>query len=240
MGLTEPALYDGDEDARAHCSLGDPRRAHATAARARLDAARLSAAPFVPFADGFPTPSGQARVLLRSARRDDGPRPAARLHAAGRGGAGDGHPLALIAPASPLVPELDVRQQARPDGARPAARAIELHPEDAARARAARRRPGPRLQRPRRASRARSRCRDRVRPGVVARTKGHWLKHVRGGANVNATVDERDADMGGGAVFHDNRVEVEPVRRVRNGGQVRGSVRAAAASSPGCGYVSFI
>ena len=26
---------------------------------------------------------------------------------------------------------------------------------------------------------------------------------------VNATVDERDADMGGGAVFHDNRVEIE-------------------------------
>ena len=50
---------------------------------------------------------------------------------------------------------------------------------------------------------------DSVRPGVIASTKGHWLKHVRGGANVNATVEERDADMGGGAIFHDNRVEVE-------------------------------
>jgi anaerobic selenocysteine-containing dehydrogenase len=29
------------------------------------------------------------------------------------------------------------------------------------------------------------------------------------GATVNVTVDERDADMGGGAVFHDNRVEIE-------------------------------
>ena len=28
-------------------------------------------------------------------------------------------------------------------------------------------------------------------------------------ATGNATVDERDADMGGGAVFHDNRVEIE-------------------------------
>ena len=56
---------------------------------------------------------------------------------------------------------------------------------------------------------------DRVRPGVVASTKGHWLKHVRGGANVNATVEERDADMGGGAVFHDNRVEVEALERPR-------------------------
>jgi len=50
---------------------------------------------------------------------------------------------------------------------------------------------------------------DRVRPGVIASTKGYWLKHVRGGANVNATVEERDADMAGGAIFHDNRVDVE-------------------------------
>src|SRR4029079_13492532 len=33
---------------------------------------------------------------------------------------------------------------------------------------------------------------DRVRPGVIASTKGHWLKNVRGGANVHATLDERD------------------------------------------------
>jgi anaerobic selenocysteine-containing dehydrogenase len=54
---------------------------------------------------------------------------------------------------------------------------------------------------------------DRVRPGVVTSTKGHWLKNVRGGANANATVEERDSDMGGGAVFHDNRVEVSPVAK---------------------------
>ncbi len=67
---------------------------------------------------------------------------------------------------------------------------------------------------------------DRVRPGVVASTKGHWLKHVRGGANINATVDERDADMGGGAVFHDNHVEVTAV----DGGRLRGEPPAAAYS----------
>src|SRR5262249_56486045 len=49
----------------------------------------------------------------------------------------------------------------------------------------------------------------RVRPGVVASTKGRWPGRSKDGANVNATVDERDSDMGGGAVFHDNRVEVE-------------------------------
>ena len=50
---------------------------------------------------------------------------------------------------------------------------------------------------------------DRVRRGVVASTKGRWPRFVTGGATVNATVDERDSDMGGGAVFHDNRVEIE-------------------------------
>jgi anaerobic selenocysteine-containing dehydrogenase len=49
---------------------------------------------------------------------------------------------------------------------------------------------------------------EAVRPGVVAASKGYWPKRVAGAANANATVAERDSDMGGGAVFHDNRVEV--------------------------------
>ena len=49
---------------------------------------------------------------------------------------------------------------------------------------------------------------DRVPAGVAAGVKGFWPKRVPGGANANATVAERDSDMGGGAVFHDNRVEV--------------------------------
>lgn len=48
---------------------------------------------------------------------------------------------------------------------------------------------------------------DQVRAGVLATTKGGWLKHIAG-SNLNATVDERDADLGGGSVFSDNRVGV--------------------------------
>ena len=44
-----------------------------------------------------------------------------------------------------------------------------------------------------------------LREGNVAR---FWPKRAAGAANANATVAERDSDMGGGAVFHDNRVEV--------------------------------
>ena len=50
---------------------------------------------------------------------------------------------------------------------------------------------------------------DRVRPGLATGTKGHWPKLSPGGRNIAATVAERDADMGYGAVYHDNRVEVE-------------------------------
>ena len=52
---------------------------------------------------------------------------------------------------------------------------------------------------------------DRVRPGVVAAPKGRWPRDSKDGATVNATVDERDAGMGGGAVYHDNRVGVDKV-----------------------------
>lgn len=46
-----------------------------------------------------------------------------------------------------------------------------------------------------------------VQPGVLSTTKGHWLK-LSEGATLNSTVDERDADLGGGSVFSDNRVDV--------------------------------
>jgi len=52
-----------------------------------------------------------------------------------------------------------------------------------------------------------------VPPGVVAGTKGWWASGVEGRANVNAAVAEGDSDMGGGALFSDNRVRVEQLSR---------------------------
>ena len=46
---------------------------------------------------------------------------------------------------------------------------------------------------------------DDVRVGVAATTKGWWRM------GINRTVAERDADMGRGAVYHDNRVRIRPV-----------------------------
>jgi len=50
---------------------------------------------------------------------------------------------------------------------------------------------------------------DRVPPGLASGSKGHWPKLNPGGTSIAATVMEKDADMGAGALFHDNRVEVE-------------------------------
>jgi anaerobic selenocysteine-containing dehydrogenase len=52
---------------------------------------------------------------------------------------------------------------------------------------------------------------ERIRPGVVASTKGRWPGLSKAGATINATVDARDSDMGGGALYHDNRVRVDKV-----------------------------
>ena len=52
---------------------------------------------------------------------------------------------------------------------------------------------------------------DAVRPGVIMSHKGYWPKLLKSRTNANVTVAERDADMGQGAVYHDNRVQVERV-----------------------------
>jgi anaerobic selenocysteine-containing dehydrogenase len=159
----------------------------------------------VPFADGFDTPSGKLEFLSESAGRDGfDPLPTYTPPLEAAGGEG----LALIAPASHwflnTIFANDPTARRRSGGPR-----VRVHPEDAA-ARGLRAGERARVHNARGEFAAEVEISDAVRPGVVASTKGHWLKHV-GGANANATVEERDADMGAGAVFHDNRVEVEPI-----------------------------
>jgi anaerobic selenocysteine-containing dehydrogenase len=213
MDLDEPSLYDSDEQLiRTMLASGDPSLDGITYERLVEEGwVRLNyAKPFVPFTGGFPTPSGKLEFVSERAAADGydvvtGYTPP--KEAASRSG------LALIAPAShwflnstfanhPLLRE-------RAGGPR-----IEIHPDDAAE-RGLVTGDEARVFNERGEFIALVEVSDRVRPGVIASTKGHWLKHVRGGANVNATVDERDADMGRGAVFHDNRVEVEAVTAVR-------------------------
>ena len=56
--------------------------------------------------------------------------------------------------------------------------------------------------------RARVHLSGAVRPGVAVATGIYWRKHVHGAANANATTPSALTDMGGGATFFDNLVEV--------------------------------
>jgi anaerobic selenocysteine-containing dehydrogenase len=49
---------------------------------------------------------------------------------------------------------------------------------------------------------------DRVRPGVVSAPSVWWNKLSPGGRNVNSTTSEEVTDLGGGATFYDNLVDV--------------------------------
>jgi anaerobic selenocysteine-containing dehydrogenase len=51
---------------------------------------------------------------------------------------------------------------------------------------------------------------DRVRPGVVAAPSVWWGKLTSDGTNANETTSQAVTDLGGGATFFDNRVEVAP------------------------------
>jgi anaerobic selenocysteine-containing dehydrogenase len=213
LGVTEPSVYDRDDDlARAVLASPDSALAGITLEGLKAEGWRRLEVPvpFVPFADGFPTPSGRLQFLSPAmAEAGLDPLPTYTPPAEASEGGTDlarRFPLALIAPASHYllnsmfanVPELE-RRQGPP--------AIALHPVDAL-ARGLREGDVARVYNDRGEFRARVRVSDAVRPGVAAATKGFWPKRVAGAANANATVAERDADMGGGAVFHDNRVEV--------------------------------
>ncbi len=54
---------------------------------------------------------------------------------------------------------------------------------------------------------------DAVRPGVVVSRGLWWGRNSPGGQGVNATTPQRLADMGGGATFFSNLVEVRPCAR---------------------------
>jgi anaerobic selenocysteine-containing dehydrogenase len=213
MGLTEPALFDSDEDLARQALSGD----HPSLAGITLETLRARGSmrltypdPFVPFATGFPTPSG--RLEFVSARMAEAGLPAVAgytppYEAVDEAPARAEYPLALVTPADHYFLNsifANVPGQQRRGGGP----ALFIHPEDAA----------PlgvgsgdevRVANARGAFRAIADVTDRVRRGVVASPKGRWPRHAEDGATVNATVVERDSDMGGGAVFHDNRVRVE-------------------------------
>ena len=220
MRLDIPCLYDSDEEiARQILDTVHPSLEGITLeALKERGWMRLNYPdPFVPFSHGFPTPSGKLEFIserMAVAGLDPlaGYTPSYETAQRHTPLAGQ-YPLALIAAANHyFINSVFANVPAQMKRAGPPI--VRIHPEDAA---------------PRRLETgdevnvfndrgsfiAVAEITDSVRKGVVASTKGMWPRYATGGATVNATVDERYSDMGAGAVFHDNRVEVEKVSRLR-------------------------
>src|SRR5579859_1670381 len=167
--------------------------------------------PFVPFAEFFPTPSGKLE-FVSDRMAQAGLDPVAGYvpsHETPDAARAREYPLSLVTPAEHYflnstfagVP----RQRDRAGGA-----TLVIHPDDAA-PRGIASGDEVRVGNARGSFVARAEVNDRVRPGVVASTKGRWPGTSKGGRTINATVSDRDADMGTGAVYHDNRVRVDKV-----------------------------
>jgi anaerobic selenocysteine-containing dehydrogenase len=218
MRLDVPALYDSDETiARQILESGHPSLAGITFEELKARGwMRLNYPdPFVPFANSFPSRSGKLefisdRMAVAGLDPVAGYTPSHETSQRDTALARD-YPLALITPADHYFLNsifANVARQQRRSGVT----TLVIHPDDAASRQIA---PGDevRIANDRGSFFAIADVSDRVRPGVVASTKGHWPGYSKWGATANSTVDERDSDMGGGAVYHDNRVRVERIRQ---------------------------
>jgi anaerobic selenocysteine-containing dehydrogenase len=178
----------------------------------REGALKLNASPNAPFANGgFPTPSGKCELWcerLAALGLDPLPTyippaesPASAPELAKR------FPLQLLSPPSPhflnsTFVEVDSLRRS----------AIEPQLEISARdanARGVQQGDLVRIFNDRGSFVARAVVGDSVRSGVVVSPSIWWNKHSPGGSNCNSTTPTRLTDLGGGATFFDNLVEVE-------------------------------
>jgi anaerobic selenocysteine-containing dehydrogenase len=213
LGLADPVLLASDEQL-ARDALATPELTAAGVTLERLQERgwlRLPVPdPYLPFAAGYPTPSGLFEFASEWAERDGfgrfpGWTPPHEASASGGPGVGS---LDLVTPAAHHL--LNSTFATSPRHRRPGAVAVVLHPLDALE-RGLTDGDLVRVTSPRGAFEAPLRVDDAVRRGVAVSTKGH-APGLPGGATVNATVSDAGSD-GGGATFHDNRVEVVLVAR---------------------------
>jgi anaerobic selenocysteine-containing dehydrogenase len=214
LNLTDPCLYDSDEDiARQILASG-----HISLEGITVDALKQQGSirlnypqPFAPFADGFPSPSGKLEFhspRMEAAGLDPLAGYTPPYEAAEKNtDFARKYPLALIGAADHYFLNstfANIPKQMQRSGLP----TVRLHPDDAM-TRGLIQGQETRVFNDRGSFIATLDITDRMRRGIAATTKGRWPKHVKGSTTINATVDERDSDMGGGAVFHDNRVQIE-------------------------------
>ena len=212
MGRTEPELQASDMELVADALDTDhPAIAGIDLAELRTTGfVRLGLPePYLPFAERFDTPSGRFEVASSVAEVDGlgrfphyvDPREATQPKRTENGDS-----LALIAHGNHfLMNSMFANSAAHAKAGQPV---VAVHPVDAERRSLV---DGQRVRvaNDRGEFDADVAVTDRTRPGVAAMTKGHWPK-LSGGSTINATTLEIDADMGRGAIFHDNQVWITP------------------------------
>jgi len=165
--------------------------------------------PYLPFADGAPTPSGKVEFVSASLAAHglpalptwtplaEGP---ARADLVAR------FPLQCIVPPNRFFLNSSFSQSERLRK-RQGTPTVMLAPDDAA-ARGIVDGDAVRVESPRGAARFTARLTDATRPGVVVIEGIWWHRFHPGGRGVNVLTDDRVTDMGGGPAFHSNLVEV--------------------------------
>jgi anaerobic selenocysteine-containing dehydrogenase len=209
----EPELFPDDETLISQVLRGGRTLDGITLERLKEDGAvRLNvAAVFAPFAAGeFPTPSGKCELYSERMKADGfdplpayiAPRedPQTRPELAAR------YPLQLLSPPRPqfLNSTFANSHRHRAAAGEPT---IELAAEDA-RQRGLTDRQWAEVYNERGRFTARVALTGNVRPGVAVATGIYWNKLSPGESNVNSTTSSALTDMGGGATFFDNLVEV--------------------------------
>jgi anaerobic selenocysteine-containing dehydrogenase len=212
----EPELFPDDEALIREALDGGPTLAGITLDRLKAEGSIRLNIPetFAPFAEGrFPTPSGKCELYSERMKADGfdplptytppGEDPQTRPELAAR------YPLQLLSPPRPQFLNSTFANASRHRAAA-GDPTIELAEEDATR-RGLDDGAWAEVYNDRGSFRARVALTGSVRPGVAVATGIYWNKLVPGGANVNSTSSSALADMGGGATFFDNLVEVRRV-----------------------------
>jgi anaerobic selenocysteine-containing dehydrogenase len=213
MGLRDPHFSKSEDDLiREALASGDPSIEGITLERLEAEhSVRLRIGrPYLPFADGAPTPSGKVEFLSETMARAglpalptytplvEGPEHTELTRR---------YPLQCIVPPNRFFlnssfsqSELMRRRQRGP--------AVLLHPVDGA-ARGIQSGDAVLVRSARGAARFTAELTDDTREGVAV-VEGIWRsKHQPGGRGVNALTDDRTTDMGGGPALHSNLVQVE-------------------------------
>jgi len=212
----EPDLFPDDATLIRQALDGGPALRGITLERLQAEGTvRLDLpGPFAPFADGhFPTPSGKCELYSERMLADGldplptytppGEDPQHRPDLAAR------FPIQLLSPPRKQFLNSTFANQAT-HLAEAGDPTVELAAEDAA-SRQLKSGDWARVFNDRGSFRARVALSGAVRPGVAVAAGIYWSKLSPGGSGVNSTTSTALTDMGGGATFFDNLVEVRPL-----------------------------